>query len=71
MWKMLTEAHPMAAHRLDSAAMLHTASLPDAKEGIESFLEKRPPQFSARPSQDMPACYPWWDEAMFSRPGRD
>lgn len=71
MWKMLTESHPMAAHRVDSAAMRHCASLPDVKEGIESFLEKRPPQFSARPSQDMPAFYPWWDTAQFGLPGKD
>ena len=69
MWKMLTESHPMAAHRLDSAAMRHCASLPDVKEGIESFLEKRAPRFSARPSQDMPAFYPWWDAEEFGPPG--
>jgi enoyl-CoA hydratase/carnithine racemase len=68
MWKMLTESHPMAAHRLDSAAMRHCASLPDVKEGIESFLEKRAPRFSARPSQDMPAFYPWWDTEEFGPP---
>ena len=71
MWKMLTEAHPMAAHRVDSAAMRHCASLPDVREGIDSFLEKRPPRFSARPSQDMPAFYPWWDAVEFGPPGKD
>lgn len=71
MWKMLTESDPMAAHRIDSAAMRHCASLPDVKEGIESFLEKRPPKFSARPSEDMPAFYPWWDAAQFGPPGKD
>jgi enoyl-CoA hydratase/carnithine racemase len=71
MWKMLTESHPMAAHRVDSAAMRHCASLPDVQEGIESFLEKRSPQFSAQPSKDMPEFYPWWDAPRFGPPGED
>jgi hypothetical protein len=39
---------------------------PDSREGVLSFLEKRPPQFTMRPSADMPAFYPWWDEPEFS-----
>jgi len=33
---------------------------------VMSFLEKRPPQFTMRPSADMPAFYPWWEEPEFS-----
>jgi hypothetical protein len=33
---------------------------PDAREGVESFLEKRPAKFTMRPSRDMPPHYPWW-----------
>jgi len=34
----------------------------DVKEGIQSFLEKRPPAFSMKVSDDMPDFYPWWKE---------
>jgi enoyl-CoA hydratase/carnithine racemase len=71
MWKMLTESHPMAAHRIDTAAIKHCGALPDAKEGVESFLEKRPAQFTGRPSTDMPEFYPWWTEPEFGPPGQD
>jgi enoyl-CoA hydratase/carnithine racemase len=27
----------------------------DAREGVTSFLEKRPPKWSMRPSRDLPA----------------
>jgi len=32
----------------------------DAREGIRSFLEKRPAAFPLRPSADLPDFYPWW-----------
>jgi hypothetical protein len=31
-------------------------------EGVASFLEKRPPSFPGRVSQDMPGFFPWWEE---------
>ena len=62
MWKMLGEAHPMAAHRIDSLAMAYTGASADAREGVASFLEKRPPAFASTPGRAMPAFYPWWDE---------
>ena len=38
----------------------------DAREGVNSFLEKRPPEFPNKVSKDMPDYYPWWDEKEFS-----
>ena len=65
MWKMLGASHPMEAHRVDSKAVHFMGSGPDAKEGVESFLEKRPPNFSLKVSEDLPDFYPWWDEPTF------
>ncbi len=65
MWKMLGAEHPMEAHRLDSKAVQYTGAGADAREGVVSFLEKRPPKFSMRVSRDMPDFYPWWREPPF------
>jgi len=65
MWKLLGTDHPMEGHRLDSRGMDWTGSSADAREGIASFLEKRAPRFTLKPSRDMPPFYPWWSDRSF------
>ena len=65
LWKMLGADHPMEAHKIDSKALFWTGLAADAKEGIDSFLEKRPPEFKMKPSSDMPEFYPWWADRPF------
>ena len=62
MWRLSAAEHPMMAHRVDSRAIYRMGRTGDAAEGVRSFLEKRPPEFPLKPSQDMPDFYPWWDE---------
>jgi hypothetical protein len=55
----------MEAHKVDSRAIYELGQGGDAKEGVESFLEKRPPEFPSKVSEDMPEFYPWWEERKF------
>jgi enoyl-CoA hydratase/carnithine racemase len=50
---------PVSAHLIESLAVFYT-SQGDGKEGVAAFLEKRPPEFTAKTSSDLPPFYPWW-----------
>lgn len=65
MWRMIGADHPMEAHKVDSRAIGYMGQSPDAREGVNSFLEKRPAEFTMRPSEDLPDFYPWWNEREF------
>ncbi|MBS3651989.1 crotonase/enoyl-CoA hydratase family protein [Pseudaminobacter sp. 19-2017] len=66
LWQMAGARHPMEAHRLDSRGVYARGRSDDAREGVSSFLEKRPPTFPNRVSRDMPDYFPWWDEPEYS-----
>jgi hypothetical protein len=66
LWRMLGADHPMEAHKLDSQAIFEMGQTPDAKEGVASFLEKRPANFPMKVSSDMPDFFPWWKQRRFS-----
>ncbi len=66
MWRMLSADHPMEAHKIDSRGIYHRGRSADAKEGVESFLEKRPAEFACSVSKDMPEYFPWWEPRTFS-----
>ena len=65
MWKLLGADHPMEGHKLDSRGVDALGRLSDSKEGVASFLDRRLPKFTLRPSQDMPDFYPWWTPRKF------
>ena len=66
LWDMLGAPHPMDAHRADSRAMFSRGQSADAREGVTSFLEKRPAVFSDKVSDGLPDVYPDRVEPAFS-----
>jgi len=65
-WRMAGAAHPMEAHRADSRGIQHRGRSGDAREGVTSFLEKRPARYPDRVSKDLPDIWPHWQEPEFS-----
>ena len=65
LWKMLGADHPMEAHKVDSRAIYELGKSKDVEEGVNSFLEKRSPNFPSKVSKDMPKFYPWWEPKEF------
>lgn len=65
MWRGLGMTDPMDAHRVDSRGILSRGASGDVREGVTSFLEKRPASFPDKVSTDMPDYFPWWDEPQY------
>jgi enoyl-CoA hydratase/carnithine racemase len=65
LWRMLGADHPMAAHRVDSRAIQSRGASADAREGVESFLEKRPAAFPDRVTDGLPDVFPDFREPDF------
>lgn len=66
LWRMLGADHPMEAHKVDSRAIWARGRQGDAREGVMSFLEKRPASFPDRVSTDMPDFWPWFSPRPYA-----
>lgn len=65
MWRMLGASHPMDAHRVDSRGIMERGKSADSKEGVMSFLEKRPAVYPDRVSDGLPNIFPSWVDPEF------
>jgi enoyl-CoA hydratase/carnithine racemase len=65
LWRMLGADHPMEAHRVDSRGIQSRGASADAKEGVESFLEKRQPVYPAKVSDGLPDVFVDYVEPEF------
>lgn len=65
LWRLSAAGHPMMAHRIDSRSIYRLSRSRDAREGVRSFLEKRPPAYPDTVGANMPDFYPWWGEPAY------
>ncbi|WP_397396526.1 crotonase/enoyl-CoA hydratase family protein [Phenylobacterium sp.] len=63
-WRMLGASHPMEAHRAESRALMSRGGSDDAVEGVKSFFEKRPANFTD-PVSSLPDVFPDWVDPQF------
>ncbi len=64
LWRMAAATSPHEAHRIESALLAARARSADVREGVASFLAKRPPAFPDAVSDGLPA---WPDTGETSR----
>ena len=63
LWRSFGQSDPYDAHIIESKAMDSRGASDDAKEGVNSFLEKRSANFVNKITSDMPNFFPWWEDA--------
>jgi enoyl-CoA hydratase/carnithine racemase len=65
LWRMLGADHPMVAHRVDSRGILSRGASDDAREGVQSFLDKRQPVYPVKVSDGLPDIFPDFEPPAF------
>ena len=65
LWRMLGASHPMEAHRVDSRGIQSRGASDDAREGVDSFLEKRPAVYPVKVGDGLPDIFPDYTEPTF------
>jgi enoyl-CoA hydratase/carnithine racemase len=65
LWRMLGASHPMEAHRVDSRGIQSRGASADSREGVESFLEKRQPDYPVKVSDGLPDLFVDYVEPEF------
>ena len=63
LWRFAGAPDPFGLLAIDGRFAMTLGGGGDVKEGVGAFLEKRAPSFPGRVSADMPAGYPWWEDA--------
>ncbi|WP_116047590.1 enoyl-CoA hydratase-related protein [Amycolatopsis palatopharyngis] len=61
LYRMSALDSPLPVHALDSTLIGGLTSNSDAIEGVVSFLQKRPPEWTLRVPEDIPGHLPWAD----------
>lgn len=69
LWKSLSSNSIEEAHLIESRVLAWCFSQSaDTKEGILSFLQKRPAEWQVSPWSGMPPLYPWWNPLSTTTP---
>lgn len=59
-WSQLTQTEIWKTHHLETQLIAELKTGPDAAEGVQSFLEKRPAEFTAGLDEHLPRMLPKW-----------
>jgi enoyl-CoA hydratase/carnithine racemase len=63
LWRFAGAPHPFELLDIDKPMSIERGGHADVREGVQAFMEKRPPAFPGKVSRDMPSQYPWWNGA--------
>jgi enoyl-CoA hydratase/carnithine racemase len=61
LWRFAGAPGPFELLDIDKPMSVERGGHADVREGVQAFIEKRPPAFPGKVSRDMPSQYPWWN----------